>query len=139
MLEYAEVITDLLLGAAYADREFVGHEVVEIRSIVSAFYGQRTLPPERVEQIKGFDPDRFDVSAAAAKLADLPTEKKMEILSLVNQVVDADAVLDLDEDAYLASVAKAMGLTSDEVSTFTEEVNQPPPAPAAKPPPLPED
>lgn len=124
MKEHIEAITDLLLGAAHADREFVGHEVVTIRSVIAKMYGQRTLPPDRVAQVKGFDPEAFDLQKAAAGLADLAKDQRMRVLELVSMVIESDGVIDLDEDQYLRDVAKALGFAEDEIGGLALEVDE---------------
>jgi uncharacterized tellurite resistance protein B-like protein len=124
MKQHIETITDLLLGAAHADEEFVGYEVVTIRSILTRIHRTEILPPERVKQIKSFDPKSFDAIAAAKQLADLTPRAKRRIIELVAQVVDADHIVDLEEDAYLRRVAVAMGLSVEEFEDLTLDLDE---------------
>src|SRR5262245_42744306 len=97
-------ITDLLLGAAYADDNLAGDEEEAVRELLGDLLDNFELPPEVEARIEGFDPDEFDLKKALANfLADPPMHKK-KLLELVAAVHSADEELDLDEDQYLRDV-----------------------------------
>ena len=124
MKEHIETITNLLLGAAYADKRLEGQEVKTIRAILAKLHGTDEPPAERLAQMKTFNPAKFNARAAAATIGDLNAEQKHKLLELVAAVNEADDVLDLDEDAYLRKVAEGLGLSDDEISDLTLDVDE---------------
>lgn len=122
MKEHIDTITDLMLGAAYADKRLEGRELDAIRSMVVKLLGSKDLPQAQESRIKAFNPARFDVRAVAARLAALDDEGKRKILGLVASVTDSDEELDLAEDAYLRKVAEGLGLPKEELEGMTIEI-----------------
>jgi uncharacterized tellurite resistance protein B-like protein len=122
MKEHIDTITDLMLGAAYADKRLEGRELDAIRSIVTKLLGAPALPQAQEERIKSFNPARFDARAAAASLATLPADGKRTILELVATVTDSDDEHDMAEDAYLRKVGEGLGVPADELAGMTIEV-----------------
>ena len=122
MKQHVETITNLLLGAAYADKRLEGNEVEAINSILNKILGTSELPEERQAQIKGFNPAKFDVASATAGLQIISTDDKRKILELIATVNDSDDELDLDESEYLEKVALGLGLQESSFSDLTIEV-----------------
>ena len=122
MKEHIDTITDLMLGAAYADKRLEGRELDAIRSMVIKLLGSKALPQAQESRIKAFNPARFDARAAAARLTTLDHESKHKILELVATVTDSDEELDLAEDAYLRQVAEGLGLPAEDLEGMTIEV-----------------
>jgi uncharacterized tellurite resistance protein B-like protein len=105
-------ITDLMLGAVFADDEFTADEQRAVRQLLAELMGQpdKPLPPNVEDRIRGFDPVRFDPAAAAHEFKDDPLNGKRRLLELVGRLVNADGVLDLREDEYLRKLAGLLGL-----------------------------
>jgi uncharacterized tellurite resistance protein B-like protein len=122
MKQHVETITNLLLGAAYADKRLEGNEVDAIHAILNKILGTTELPAERKAQIKGFNPARFDVGANTAKMQVASAEDKRKVLELIATVNDSDDELDLDESEYLKKVALGMGLQESSFADLTIEV-----------------
>lgn len=122
MKEHIATITDLMLGAAYADKRLEGRELDAIRSMVTKLLGSKALPQAQEDRIKSFNPARFDAKAVAASLASLAAEDKHTVLELVATVTDSDEELDLAEDAYLRKVAEGLGVPAEELEGMTIEV-----------------
>ncbi len=122
MKEHIDTITDLLLGAAYADKRLEGRELDAIRSMVVKLLGSTALPQAQESRLKSFNPARFDAKAAAARLAALDEDGKRKILGLVATVTDSDEELDLAEDAYLRKVAEGLGLPKEDLEGMTIEI-----------------
>lgn len=122
MKEHIDTITDLMLGAAYADKRLEGRELDAIRSMVIKLLGSKALPQAQESRIKAFNPARFDAKSAAARLTALDHESKHKILELVATVTDSDEELDLAEDAYLRKVADGLGLGAEDLEGMTIEV-----------------
>lgn len=122
MKEHIDTITDLLLGAAYADKRLESKERDAITSMLTRLLGVSDLPDAQRDRIKGFNPAKLDASAAAASLATLPDADKRKILELVASVTESDDEIDLAEDAYLRTVAKGFGIPDDEIDSLTLEI-----------------
>ncbi|WAS91959.1 TerB family tellurite resistance protein [Nannocystis punicea] len=122
MKQHIETITQLLLGAAYADKRLSGAEITRIRSLVSTLLGGAEVPESLLRQINTFSPAAFNVQQVASGLDDLSPEDKRKLLELVASVNDADEELDLAEDIYLRTVAAALGLAQEEYSDLTLEI-----------------
>jgi uncharacterized tellurite resistance protein B-like protein len=116
------VITDLLLGAAYADDALAGEEEAAVRRLLGELLGGAALPLEVDTRIETFRPDGFDMVAAAKGFAADPPIAKRKLLELVAAVSDADDEVDLEEDAYLVALAKALGMQPDDYADLTLHV-----------------
>lgn len=124
MKEHVESITNLLLGAAYADKRLEGEEVAAIERLLCKLVGTETLPEAQQAQMKSFSPAAFDVSATASSLSDLEEADKRKVLEMVCAVHDADDELDFAEDAYLKKVAGGMGLDADAIDELSLDVSE---------------
>jgi uncharacterized tellurite resistance protein B-like protein len=117
-----DVITDLLLGAAYADGSLEGREEATVRRLLGELLGDAALPAATDARIAAFDPKAFDLAAAAAAFrADAP-ERKRKLLELVVAVRDADDVFDTDEDDYMTSLARALDMSPEEYADLALEI-----------------
>ncbi len=117
------VITDLLLGAAYADDKLAGQEEAVVRKLLTELLSGEALPDEVDARIKTFPAGTFDLEATAADFAKDPPIKKRKLLELVSAVNDADDELDLGEDEYLVKLAKGLGMKPDEYADLTLDVH----------------
>ncbi len=137
------VITNLLLGAAYADGTFEGREDSVVRNLLKELLEAKELPAEVDAQIKGFDKKKFDLTAVAKDFASDPPIQRRKLMELAAAVRDADDEIDLDEDEYLHALGVALGMKPSEYSDLTLEIEDlkenfaslrsvPPPAPAKK-------
>lgn len=121
MKQHVETITNLLLGAAYADKRLEGAEVTRIRSLLSTLL-EGDVPERLLGQIHSFSPAAFKVQEAAAALVDLDAADKRRLLELVASVNDADEELAVAEDDYLRKLAVALGLQESEYKDLTLEI-----------------
>jgi uncharacterized tellurite resistance protein B-like protein len=121
MKQHIETITQLLLGAAYADKRLEGTEVSRIETILRQVLGGEP-PAELLAGLRSFNPAAFKVDSAAATLQGLDAGDKRKLLELIASVNDADEELDLAEDAYLRHVATGMGVADSEITDLTLEV-----------------
>jgi uncharacterized tellurite resistance protein B-like protein len=137
-------LCDLLLGAAYADKQLAEQEKEEVRAVIEDMAGN-DLPPEIDKRIRTFDPKKFDLTKTAAAFRSDPEDERRKILFLVSAVIEADEEIDFAEDDYLRALAKALGLPKSAlegltVDVETEEVQEtfaavrkgPPPPPKGK-------
>ncbi len=106
------VLTDLFLGAVWADDEFSEDEQRAVRTLLADLLLVKVdeLPEPVEERIRTFDPLKFDLQLAAADFASDPPMAKRRLLELVGKMVDADGVLDMQEDEYLRRLADALGM-----------------------------
>lgn len=109
-----DVITDLLLGAAHADRRFPAGEQHAVRALLCELLLTDTLPAGLEARIRGFDPQRFDLARAAADFSADPPMQKRRLLELVGQMCWSDGEYDLEEDAYIRELGEALGMQPDE-------------------------
>jgi uncharacterized tellurite resistance protein B-like protein len=122
MKAHIETITDLLLGAAYADKRLEGEELDAITSMLCKLLGADKLPKAQSDRITQFNPAKFDVKAAAGRLRFESPENKRKVLELIASLNESDEELDMAEDAYLRKVAVGMGLSEKDISDLTIEV-----------------
>ena len=108
------VITDLLLGAVFADERLEGGEIDAVKNLLSKLTEQDELPEDLVDHINGFDPDSFDLEETAAEFTSDPITSRRKLLELVAAVFDADGEVDFDEDDYLRSLAEALEMDEED-------------------------
>jgi len=113
------VITDLLLGAVYADDKLEGSEEETVRKLLGELLDGDDLPSEVDTRIKTFPAGSFDLEATAKDFADDPPIKKRKLLELVCAVRDADDEIDLAEDDYIRALGEALGMKKDEYADLT--------------------
>src|SRR5690606_13698446 len=112
------VLTDLFLGAVWTDDEFSEDEQRAVRTLLADLLLVKVdkLPEPVEKRIRTFDPLKFDLQLAAANFASDPPIAKRRLLELVGKMVDADGVLDMQEDEYLRRLADALGMEYDDYS-----------------------
>ncbi|HTR55999.1 MAG TPA: TerB family tellurite resistance protein [Kofleriaceae bacterium] len=136
-------LCDLLLGAAYADKQLHDVEKAEVRAMIEDLAGK--LPPDVDKRIASFDPKKFDVARAAAPFRGDSADDRKKLLVLASAVIEADEEIDFSEDDYLRALAAALDLPKTALAGLTvdveaEELQQtfqavrkaPPPPPPAK-------
>ena len=114
-------LCDLLLGAAYADNELKDLEQDEVRGLLEDLGGEE-LSVELETQIANFDPEAFELAAAAHHFLGDPVDDRKRILHLVASIHDADDEIDFAEDDYLRAVAKALELPDDALRGLTIDI-----------------
>ncbi|MEZ4335669.1 MAG: TerB family tellurite resistance protein [Sandaracinaceae bacterium] len=150
------VLTDLFMGALWADDEFSEDEQKAVRALLAdlLLVTPDTLPVDVEDRIVRFDPLSFDLEAAAGDFSADPPMAKRRLLELVGRMVDADGVVDMKEDEYLRRLAGLLGMEYQEYSDLVldyeidelrdsfEQLRSPPPpmvqaGEKSKPPPPP--
>lgn len=145
-----ELISDILMGAAFADDRLEGAEYDAVKRALAKAMGVDEVPPVLAARLEWFKPDEYDMEKTVAQL-DLETASdKRQLLELIVSIQEADEVYDLDEDAYLRGVAEALGLPPEayedlaiqdlEFEAGRDSILMPPPLPdtgSKRPPPLP--
>lgn len=117
------ILTDLFLGAVWADDEFTEDEQRAVRTLLAdLLLVTPSELPEAVEaRVREFDPLKFDLEAAATDFADDPPMAKRRLLELVGKMVDADGVVDMQEDEYLRRLAGYLGMEYADYSDLVLE------------------
>lgn len=112
-------ITDLLLGAVYADGERTGEEIQTVRDLLKELLDSKELPESIEKRITIFEPGDFSLEESAAELKGAEPLRKRKLLELVAAVRDADDEHSIAEDEYIVSLAKALGMKESEYSDLT--------------------
>ncbi|MDB4991595.1 MAG: hypothetical protein JWN04_6773 [Myxococcaceae bacterium] len=107
-------IAQLFLGAVYADHHFEAEEKRAVTRMLCDLIVKPELPPELAMQIEDFDPEAFDLIAAASDFTSDPPMNRRRLLELVAQLCVSDGELDLEEDDYLHRLANALGMEPSE-------------------------
>lgn len=147
MKDRVELIADLLMGAAYADRHLEQRELEKVKKLLAELTGKSALSAQLEDRLSRFEPNKLDVRLTVDEL-DLKSDlEKRKLLELITAVHDADEIWDFDEDLYLRGVAAALGVPDADISDLTVgelqidvigEALLPPPLPKKSiPPPLP--
>lgn len=115
------VLTDLLLGAVYADGEKDDAEIAEVRKILSELTGKDPLPEVFDKRIADFDPDAFDLIDSAEAFKADEAVQRVQLLELVGTIRDANDEYDLAEDDYIKQLAAALDVPSSDLEGLTLE------------------
>lgn len=113
-------LCELLLGAAYADKELKDQEKDEVRSLLEGLGGE--LPTELELKIVQFDPAAFDLKASAAPFKADSEDDRKKLLYLVAAVNEADEEIDFAEDDYLRALASELDLPKAALEGLTVEI-----------------
>jgi len=104
------LIADLLMDAAYADRQLAGDEKIAVRRLLREVMGADALPMDLDFRIDEFAPARFDLVQTGMAFAHDSLPQKRRLIELCAAVHAADGELDMAEDEHLRRVAAAIGL-----------------------------
>lgn len=115
------LLTDIFLGAAFADAQLLDQERGYVRSVVMDLLATKFMPPELEERIAKFNPASFDLSAAAADFVREPPMSRRRLLELVAYVTLSDGAQSPEEDAYLRKLGHALGLEPKEYADLCRE------------------
>ncbi len=109
------VITDLMLGALYADATMTGEEEQSVRELLAKLLlcAPDTLPDEVDAHLRNFSLLNFDIELSAKDFLRDPPMKKRRLLELLAALTDKDGT-DLREDEYLRDLAQCLGMSPDE-------------------------
>jgi uncharacterized tellurite resistance protein B-like protein len=123
MNDHILTITDLLLGAAYADKRLEGRETDKIRALLAKLSGKPTLPDAVEARFNAFSPAAFDLETAGKHLAGLGADRR-KVLEMIAAVTESDDELDLAEDLYLRRAALAMGMDEKEFRDLVVDISE---------------
>ena len=122
MSDRNELMADLLMGAAFADKRLDGREYEAVKRLLAQAMGVDTIPDEMESRLKEFDPKEFSVEDTVGELDITDEAEKRQVVELIAAVHEADEELDFDEDEYLREVAEALGLPPDAYSDLSFEI-----------------
>ncbi len=109
-------VADLFLAAAHADGERSEREMRTVRRLLSTLLGESTLPGWVEQHLDAFEPDRFDLTAAANRLHALSPPQRRHVAELVRTVCDADNAFDLEEERFLIGLTIALSLSPEDAA-----------------------
>jgi len=109
------------MGAAYADNDCIRSEREYVRALVADLLCKPSLPEDIEAQIERFQPERFDLRAAAAEFLREPPMNKRRLMELVAYVTLADGKQAREEDSYLCQLGEALGMRPDEYRHLTSD------------------
>ncbi|MBK6530278.1 MAG: TerB family tellurite resistance protein [Deltaproteobacteria bacterium] len=124
MADRIDVITDLLMGAAYSDGSLEGREEATVRRLLGELLDGAALPAATDARIAAFSTEGFDLEETAAHFRDDSPERKRKLLELVVAVRDADDVFDTDEDDYMTALARALGMKPEEYADLALQIEE---------------
>jgi putative colanic acid biosynthesis UDP-glucose lipid carrier transferase len=110
-------LTDLLLGAVYADGVFCEREQKMVRDVLRRTMRVEELPDEIEQRILTFDPNAFDPRAAAERFVSTMGGGgigRRRLLEIINEVCNADGRLELDENTYMLTLVVALAMQPHE-------------------------
>lgn len=113
------LLTDLFLGAAFADGQFADRERDYIRDLLRDLLVLDALPEGLEQRIAAFDPSAFDLDRAAADFQADPPMSRRRLLELVAYVTLADGNLVDAEDAFVRRLGVALGLSEEDYRDLT--------------------
>lgn len=134
-IEQLKALAELLIGAAYADDDYDGHEAESIGDILRSLVPDGELPMEITGHLAMFDIDTFALGDACTRLGLQDATERRAILRLISEVTHADDVLDLAESEYIKRAGEALGASPEEYEDLTFDLVAiavtPPPVPGA--------
>jgi uncharacterized tellurite resistance protein B-like protein len=113
-------LCELLLGAAYADRDLHKLETIEVKSLLTELAGERNVEVDAC--IASFEPDKFDMVTTAGVFRDDSEDDRQKLLLLVSTVIEADDEIDLAENEYLCALAAALALPASALTGLVVDV-----------------
>jgi hypothetical protein len=108
------VLTELLLGACYADGTFCAKEQAALRALLARLLQVTELPPEIEDRIRTFDPHTFDARAAARTFVETTKAGNRPLLEVICEICTADARLELDENEYMLALVVALEMAKED-------------------------
>ncbi len=137
MSDRFEHIANLLMGAAHADDDLDGRELETVRKLLCQAMGEDELPHGIEAKLHLFDPEEHDVKVTVDAIELDDDDRKGKMLELSVAVQESAEIVDYNEDEYVISVAKAMGLPEDKYKSLTLDIQLEESGKVLSPPPLP--
>lgn len=115
------VLVELFMGAVFADGKCDNCERDYVRALVGDLLCMPALPKEVDSLIARFDPERFDVRAAAADFLRDPPMNKRRVMELVAYCTLSDGAQSQSEDSYLRRLGEALEMRPEEYRHLTSD------------------
>jgi len=136
------ICLDVLLAAAWADAEFASAEAETIQRVVIQMTGADAVTPEMQRYIESFDPEKFNLEVACHRLGftsdafsdEKMVEKRRAFLTVVGMTVEADGVLEEEEEEFIGTLSSHLGVQMEDFSNLEGDVSRLVPVLAAPPP-----
>jgi hypothetical protein len=116
-----ELLTDLLLAAAFADRECGDKERAYVGDVLQDLLSTRVLPDPLRQRIERFDPEGFDLQAAVRDFALDPPMSRRRLMELAVYVTLSDGQQNVEESAFLRELGQALGLAPSDYTELTSD------------------
>lgn len=107
-------LADVLLAAAHADGKACARELRTVKRLMTAVAAVDAPPSWIDEQIRRFDPSRFDLATVTERLRELPAVQRRHVIELVRAVCDANNAFDLEEENFLVRLALTLSLSQED-------------------------
>jgi uncharacterized tellurite resistance protein B-like protein len=117
MEDRIEAVCDLLMGAAYADKELHEKEKQVVTDYLVSLLPEGELSKELTQRIDDFSPDDFKLASVLAKFSGDSDEDRKKLLEIVAAVHSADDEHDFDEDEFINAVAAGLSLSDADKKT----------------------
>ena len=114
MEDRIEAVCDLLMGAAYADKELHDKEKQVVTDYLGSLLPDGEVTAELLERITNFSPDDFELGDVLSNFAEDSEEDRKKLLEVVAAVHSADEEYDFDEDEFITSVVAGLSLSGDD-------------------------
>ena len=123
-MERIEGILAEILGQGASNADLVGKvtsdpgdlapaDVERIGGMLRGMATDGELPPQLVQYLADFDPDRFDMDRAVGPFLREPVEFKRRLLEFAVAVHESDGELDFAEDTFVRELAFKLGVPED--------------------------
>jgi hypothetical protein len=119
MEDRIEAVCDLLMGAAYADKELHEKEKQVVTDFLATLLPDGELTDDLKKRIDDFAPGDFKLGPVLAEFSDDSKEDRKKLLEIIAAVHSADDEHDFDEDDFLNEVASGLSLSDDDKKPHT--------------------
>jgi uncharacterized tellurite resistance protein B-like protein len=135
MEDRIEAVCDLLMGAAYADKELHEKEKQVVSDFLATLLPDGELTADLKKRIDEFAPDDFKLSSVLSNFSDDSVADRKKLLEIIAAVHAADEEHDFDEDDFLNDDDKKAHSLDYEVESLKDNLASlrpsPPPIPRA--------
>lgn len=144
------VLADIFMGVVHSHEKFSGAEERAVKALLAdlMLMKEENLPAELLNRLAAFNPQAFDLAAAARDFFADPPMKKRRLLELVARISNVGDEYDVAGDDYLRTLAEHLQMQPSEYHDLVldieiEELRQsfhelvipplPPPVPSSAP------
>jgi uncharacterized tellurite resistance protein B-like protein len=110
------VLTNLFLGAAFADAQFSKRERAYVNRLICDLLCTTEVPAEVAEHIDRFDPSLFSLEAAAQAFLKEPPMTQRRLLELVTYVTKAEGTQSPEGFEYIVRLGGLLGIEREDIA-----------------------